>query len=409
MDEFNNIIENERLLKIAIFTAAKQSMKERIIILGGGIAGLTAAIALRQLGYEPVVYESARELKGIGAGFGLASNAMKAFELLGLESEVAQLGYPVDSFRICDELGRALIETDPARLQARYQAENYAFHRADLHKLLMAYLPSEALVLSHRAVSFKQDDDGVDLSFANGENLRGDYLLVADGVHSAIRQQLVPSARPRYAGYTCWRAVVDNRLVGVEEGVETWGAKGRFGLTPLIGDRLYWYACVNAPARDAHYAAYRVADLQAHFSHYHEPVVRALSITKDEDLLWNDIMDIRPLRRFAYGRALLLGDAAHATTPNMGQGACQAIEDAAILKSELRKRATFEEAFIAFEGRRLKRTQYIIETSRRAGWLAQLSNPILVSVRNNLFRLLPNSLAASQLKRLYEEDFIEDY
>src|SRR5690606_31405101 len=150
----------------------------------------------------------------------------------------------------------------------------------------------------------------------DGTTYRCRYLIVADGVRSGARQQLLPQAIPRYSGYTCWRATISNGAIGLHHGSETWGAKGRFGMTPLIHDRIYWYACVNASQNSAVYKNYSVKDLLRNFSDYHNPIPEILSHTSDEDLLWNDIIDLKPLSRFAYNNILLIGDAAHATTPN---------------------------------------------------------------------------------------------
>lgn len=381
---------------------------QKIVVLGAGIAGLTAAIALRQIGFDPLVFESANEIKGIGAGFGLASNAIKAFGCLGLAEEVTALGRWLDSFDICDQWGNTLIRTDPSKLRDLYQAENFAYHRADLHQFLLSKLPASSIVTAKRGQYIQQDKQGITLFFHDGSDIRCDYLLVADGVRSAIRQQLCPSSKPRYAGYTCWRGVVDNRSIGLAKGVETWGAKGRIGMTPLSKDRLYWYACVNAKANDVQYRNYGVSDLHKRFADYHDPIPHVIAATKQVDLLWNDIIDVKPLKHFAFDRVLLMGDAAHATTPNMGQGACQAIEDAVILQVEMQKQQPIEAAFVAFERRRLGRTRYITDTSRQAGWLAQWDNPFWVSLRNTLLKTVPQSIVQYNLKKLYNSDFLQE-
>lgn len=379
---------------------------ERVIVLGGGIAGLTAAIALRQLGFAPLLYEGAGQIRGIGAGFGLASNAMRALDWLGIAKEVMPLGHMLGSFEICDQNGKTLMGMDTERLKQRYQAENFAIHRADLHRYLLSKVPAGSVFLAKRGLRIAQSKEGVEVFFADGSSVKGDYLLVADGVHSAIRQQLLPASKVRYAGYTCWRAVVDNKLVGLQKGIETWGKQGRVGMTPLMGDRLYWYICVNASRNDPHYRQFEVKDLHQRFAHYHDPIPQAIAATEQGALIWNDIVDIKPIKRYAFGRVLLMGDAAHATTPNMGQGACQAIEDAVVLADTLKPGLSMESAFVRFEQRRLQRTHYITNTSRRAGWLAQLDNALLIALRNGILAALPPHLAQYSLRHLYETDFM---
>jgi 2-polyprenyl-6-methoxyphenol hydroxylase and related FAD-dependent oxidoreductases len=375
-------------------------------IIGGGVAGLSAAIALLDLKKDFLVFEQAAVLKGIGAGFGLAANAMQAFDYLGLREEIEQIGYYTETYAILDHKGRTLIAPDTQRLSSRYNQKNFTVHRADLHSYLLSKLPSERILLGKRLKRFEKIADTVSLSFEDGTSYRCRYLIVADGVRSIARQQLIPEAKPRYAGYTCWRATIANGNIGLQHGSETWGPKGRFGMTPLIHDRIYWYACINAPQNSNKYKKYSVTDLLQNFRDYHYPIPEILSNTSDEDLLWNDIVDIKPLTRFAYDNILLIGDAAHATTPNMGQGACQALEDVAVLNQEIKQNSSIETAFKNFEIRRLKRTKYITDTSWKIGRAAQYTHPLMIGVRNTLLRILPTQWTQATLKKLLEVDFM---
>jgi len=186
---------------------------------------------------------------------------------------------------------------------------------------------------------------------------------------------------------------------------ETWGTNGRFGIAPLAGDKVYWFACINAPQNDAKMRSFKVADLQQQFASYHNDVQTLLAQTPDEALIWGDIIDIRPLQHFAFGNIVLIGDAAHATTPNMGQGACQGIEDAIVLADELAKHKTTQEAFLANEKRRLARTRDITNTSWVLGRMAQLENGLLCRVRNALLRSLPEKVKQTQVRKVLKVDF----
>ncbi len=375
-------------------------------IIGGGIAGLSAAISLTGLNRKFLVFEQSSVLKGIGAGFGLAANAMQAFEYLGLRREVEEIGYYTDSYAILDHRGNTLIAPDTQSLSSRYHQKNFTVHRADLHRLLLSKLLSEQLVLGKRLTRFERAENGVLLLFEDGTRYRCRYLIVADGVKSIARQQLIPGSTPRYSGYTCWRATIDNGAVQLRRGTETWGPHGRFGMTPLVDDRIYWYACINATPDNRIYKEYSVRDLLHNFAGYHSPIPQILSNTRDEDLMWNDIIDIKPLPHFAYGNILLIGDAAHATTPNMGQGACQALEDVAVLNDELKQNNGVEKAFKNVEKRRLERTKYITSTSRLIGHAAQYTHPWMIGVRNSLLRIMPPRWAQAKLKKLLEVDFM---
>ena len=377
------------------------------VIIGGGVAGLTAAIALQQLNREFAIFEQTKVLKGIGAGFGLAANAMQAFNLLGIKEGVEKIGFYTSSFNILDHKGNILLAPDTQQLQQKYNQDNFTVHRADLHAHLIHLVNENNLHLGKKALSFEQIGGVIKIHFDDGTHHTAKYLLIADGVKSPLRQQLLPHSTPRYSGYTCWRATIDNSSIQLKKGTETWGPKGRFGMTPLVGNRIYWYACVNSPANNPLYKQFTIADLQNHFADYHHPIPTILAETEDTDLIWNDIIDIKPLQHLAYGNILLLGDAGHATTPNLGQGACQAIEDVAVLVDELKHNKSTIEAFQSFERRRLSRTKYITDTSKRIGEVAQWENPFLIGIRNSIMKVMPSKLAQSNLNKLLSVDFMK--
>lgn len=376
-------------------------------IVGGGVAGLAMAIGLQNIHRDFVLFEQASEVKGIGAGFGLAANAMRALELLGLREEVEKIGHHLHDYNILDNKGEVLVAPDTNALSSQYQQRNFAIHRADLHLYLLSKIEAKHLRLGRKAVRILQHDDSVTVYFDDNTRHTAKSLIIADGVKSPLRQQLVPNSAPRYSGYTCWRATIDNSEILLDKGTETWGKAGRFGMTPLVNGRIYWYACINAAANDNTYRHYTVSDLLAHFGHYHHPIPQVLAQTSDADLIWNDIIDIRPLDHLAYGNALLIGDAGHATTPNMGQGACQALEDVVVLLDELKKTKSTQAAFISFEKRRLKRTRYITDTSAFIGKVAQWENPALIFFRNKLLKALPTRISQQKLNKLLSVDFMQ--
>lgn len=381
------------------------SNTKQFTILGGGIAGLTAAIALKRLGIRAEVFEAAPVIKPVGAGLVLAANAIKGYVKLGIAEKIIARGRLLPTLSILDARGRRIAHADANAIAQKYGLHNFAIHRPELHEALLAELDPEQVHVSKSALRVEQNGDKATLYFQDGSSHETDYLIVADGIHSPIRRQLAPGSTPRYAGYTCWRGVIDNPGLNLTGATETWGREGRFGIVPLAGDKIYWFACVNAPQNDPAMRAVGTADLERIFQKFHDPVPAILRHTPDENLLWNDIIDLKPIPRFAFGNIVLIGDAAHATTPNMGQGACQAIEDAVILVDELALHDDPALAFAAFESRRLKRTHYIVNNSWTLGKIAQWSNPLLVSLRNSLFRLIPESANERQLKTVLEVDF----
>ena len=381
-------------------------MKPKIGIIGAGIGGLTTAIMLHNLGYTCTLFESSPTVRGIGAGIGLASNAIKAFDYLGLEEGIVQISNPIDQFDICSENGKILVQADTSKISKKYDKANYAIHRADLHQFLLGQLNSNQIETSKELEDVKINSN-VQLKFKDHSTAEFDYVIGADGVNSKLRQIFLPKSEPRYAGYWCWRGVVKlENWKSIHKNTETWGRKGRFGISPLTGNRVYWYACVNSNLKDG-VDKFGLEELKKLFQNYHRDIPMLLDLTDEKEVITTPIVDIQPISKFSFSdKVLLIGDAAHATTPNMGQGACMAIEDVAVLQDELKKN-DFPTAFRNFEKRRLDRTKYIIKTSWKAGEIAQTSNPVLISFRNNLLKHLPDFISQRELNRLMKEDFMK--
>jgi 2-polyprenyl-6-methoxyphenol hydroxylase-like FAD-dependent oxidoreductase len=374
-------------------------MKKTFAIVGGGIGGLTLAIALQRKGYDVRVFENAAVVKPLGAGLVLAANAIKAFEKIGISEDVINAGKILKALCIKDQNGAVLSTSDAEKLTAKLGIVNtFAIHRADLHHVLLGHLKDGTVQLNKGCVNFLHDGEKVLLQFHDGSSALADYVIACDGIHSAIRKKLLPDTYPRYSGYTCWRAVVDNIPAGINmnETSESWGPGKRFGIVPLSNNRIYWFACVNARENDPKMRMKTKDDLVEIFSNFHFPVREILKNTNNKQLIWNDIIDIKPLNKFAFGKIVLMGDAAHATTPNMGQGACMAVEDAVIMVSCLDKFPA-EEAFIEFEKRRISRTTKIVNQSWRIGKVAQLENRLLITFRNFALKHTPSAVLERQV------------
>jgi 2-polyprenyl-6-methoxyphenol hydroxylase-like FAD-dependent oxidoreductase len=373
-----------------------------ITIAGGGIAGLSAAIALERLGMQVVLFEAASEIKSAGAGLGLAPNAIAALRQLGLADRVLPLGRQLEAFIITNKRGEIILKTNGAATREKYGVDNFTIHRAVLHKALLEAASSATIVTGKTITGLQMGDGQLQLSFSDNTKHETDFLLAADGINSRIRNALLPHAKKRYAGYTCWRGVVNAPDILMNEAIEIWDTSGRLGIVPLADGKVYWFACIAAKESDETFRTFTVQDLTRYFESFHRLAGELLSRTDEAALLHNDIHDLEPLPHYAFGNILLLGDAAHATTPNLAQGACQAIEDAAVLASVLRQNNNYTDAFIEFEQRRLKRTHYIINESRKLGRVAQISNPLLARIRDQLLPLVPDHFKEKQLHRLYD-------
>ncbi len=368
---------------------------QKALVIGGGIGGLTTAIALTRVGIDVEVYEQASQPRADGAGLTLWANAIRALNALDAAGTITSSVNDDTANAIRRWNGDVLSAIDAQILRQKYGASTVAVHRVDFMHALLAKT-GDCVRFGKRLARYEQDADGIHVTFDDGTQASGDMLIGADGIHSRVRSQMFPASQPVYRGYASWRGVVhfDHRRINGMWG-ETWGQGARFGIVPLSEGRVYWFAPLNRPANSP--PAHHRALLLKTFGNWHDPIPALLNETPDEALLYNDISDIEPLPGWIDGRAVLLGDAAHAMTPNMGQGACQAIEDAAALGSALERHSTYQEAFAAYERARLSHTRRVVMQSRRIGQLGQLENPLLAWVRDTFTRLLPSNLAVSQL------------
>jgi 2-polyprenyl-6-methoxyphenol hydroxylase-like FAD-dependent oxidoreductase len=380
-------------------------MENETTIIGGGIAGLATAISLNKIGINTLIFEAAPRIRAVGAGLGLGANAMMAFKKINLLDEVINEGRILNSFSIYDQNGKLITKTDNKKISEKFGVNNFTIHRANLHQLLISKINPKTIYTNKKVISVDQNNDSIKLQFQDGSTHETEFLIAADGIHSSIRKKILPDVQLRFAGYTCWRAVIDNSKLNLNESCEIWGLGKRFGIVPLANNKIYWFACVNSTQNNSNMAKYKISDIKKKFVEFNGSVQTILDETKNEDLLWNDIIDIKPINHFAYNNILLIGDAAHATTPNMGQGACQAIEDAVIISDEIIKNRKLKEAFINFENRRLKKTHFVTNTSWNIGKIAQIENKLLAYLRNLVFHLTPQKINEKQLEKIYKIDF----
>lgn len=378
------------------------STSPRVAIIGAGIGGLTAAIGLRRAGFEVEVHERAPELCAVGAGLTIQPNAVRALRLLGLGERLERAGAALRVGGLLHQDGvpiSALPRAVGEALLSEAGAPIVGIHRASLQELLLAALGRDVLHLGRTCVGYELHGGGVSARYADGSCASYDALVGADGVRSAIRAQLVQDGEPVYAGYTSWRGVTSDRCgLAADFGGEVWGRGQRFGGCAIDGERFYWFAVANAPAgeRDVDKEEAK-AQLLARFADWAHFVPELIRSTPAAAILRTDIADRPPLSRWGEGCVTLLGDAAHAMTPNLGQGACQAIEDALVLSRELARADSLEHGLRAYEAARRDRANAVLVTSRKLGAVAQWQNPVACALRNTLFRAIPASMMKKQM------------
>jgi len=375
----------------------------KIVIVGGGIGGLCAALALQQSGFCVQLFEREGQIKPVGAGLVLGPNGIKALQLLGLEADIKRYGWQTNHFHLRSHRGATL-----SRLSAD-GAGSPGFRtilRENLHRVLADSLAEGTIQFGRRCVRVEQDASQVTAVFDDGTHVEADLLIAADGIHSAIRKQLQPDRHLRYAGYTCWRGVMSEVPTGyVPECVETWGPQGRFGIIPIDEQQIYWYALRNSRPNDPHFAKWRLGDLIGCFEDYHDPIAQVLASTQEDRILLHDIYDLPPSHQHVYGRVVLIGDASHAMTPNMGQGASQAIEDAVMLAQYLHKHEGSLDGLADYERKRVSRTNQIVRMSWSFGKIAQIEHPLLCALRNGMMALTPSLVNRKQIEFLERVDF----
>ncbi|WP_395297906.1 FAD-dependent monooxygenase [Kitasatospora hibisci] len=361
------------------------------VVVGGGIGGLAAAVGLRLAGWEVTVVERRPELDDAGAGISLAANGLRALTALGVGEAVEAVSRRQYTGGTRTPDGRRLARMDGAALERELGAPIIGIPRAALHRILRAALPAGALVVG-------ADVTAVDTSHGSrvrveygGAALDADLVVGADGIGSALRRRLFPDhPGPAYSGSTVLRAITAHPVEGLDADFElTWGHGAEFGHIAFPDGRAEWHAVLNAPAGVRRPDP--LAELRRRFADWHDPIPALLAATRPEAVLHHDVHELAtPLPSFTAGRIALLGDAAHAMTPHLGQGACQALEDAVTLAAAVGAEATVEAALDRYDAERRPRSQAVARDARRAGRMGQqLAHPLAVAVRNAAIRLTP--------------------
>ncbi|MEV0373020.1 FAD-dependent monooxygenase [Streptomyces sp. NPDC050636] len=350
------------------------------IVIGGGIGGLTAAVALDRRGWSVTVLERAAALEPVGAGIGLAPNAQRALDAIDAGDAVRAMAAWQAAGEIRLPGGRRLARTDNGAAVRRFGGPVVIAHRAALIGLLAARLP-EGAIRTRAATELVDAGDPVQggrparvrIKGAEGgepdEELTADLVVAADGIHSAVRRALFPGhPEPRYAGFTTWRFVAP-APAHPYTAHETWGPGSLWGTVPLHDGRVYAYAAAAVPPRGRAADGER-AELLRRFGDWHHPVPSLLAAVDPAAILRNDVRSAAaPPPAFHRGRVALLGDAVHPMAPNLGQGGCQAIEDAVVLAHEAAPDADLGAALAAYTRQRMPRTMDVVRRSERIGRL----------------------------------------
>jgi 2-polyprenyl-6-methoxyphenol hydroxylase-like FAD-dependent oxidoreductase len=369
----------------------------KALIAGAGIGGLATGIALTQVGLEVDMFERSPQLREVGAGLMIWPNGTRSLQSLGVEVPSQK----VRAIVLRAQRGGVLMESPVDDISRRYGSDVKFVHRADLQAALARRLGSEALHLGAEVVAFEDSGDQVQVRLGDGRTQSGDLLVGADGLRSAVRAQLLGDSDPIYLGSTIWRGVVSSDGIPLERGVGVnWVGRGAEFLAFYVGDAsIYWAGVTKEAKGERAGPGGHKKDLLDRFRQWPEAVPALITATEDGAILRNDMYDRRPVPHWSAGRVTLVGDAAHPMTPNQGQGACQALEDAVALGESLKGASNLAAAFTTYEGLRMKRAYSAVTLSRQATRGVQLENRLACAIRDRLPGLIPRSVMLRLLDR----------
>jgi len=363
-------------------TAAERSA----VVAGGGIGGLATAIGLRRCGWSVTVLERADQLREVGAGWSFAPNALRAVDWLGLGNEFGAISWPSQAgatLRRPD--GRYLMRFHPGR-----DITLLANHRAELHHLLATQLPESCIRTGAHVVEVNQSTDQATITYRTDtgpHEINAALLVGADGIGSAVRQSVFPEAQaPVFQRILCWRGVTEPGSVGPIDGFQTWGRGARFGVHPLPGERVFWFLAIRQSEPGQRYDD-NLAEVMQHTHGWHAPIPAIVRGTMSESVLCHDIYDLDALASYVDRRVCLLGDAAHAMTPFLAQGACQAFEDATVLCARLADNADVPTALAAYDRLRRPRSQRVAKAARADPRLSLSTSALTYRFMTSLTRL----------------------
>lgn len=378
--------------------------KLKVVVIGAGIGGLTSGIALSQAGYEVEIYDRVKEMRPVGAGISLWSNGVKVLNRLGLGEKISQIGGLMDRMQYRTMTGELLNDIDLMPLIYQVGQRPYPVARRDLQNMLLEEFPGK-VNLDYKCIGVEEDETGVTAFFENGYQARGDLLVAADGVRSVLRSYVLgEDVEPQYRGYVNWNGLVpaDAELAPKNNWVIYVGDCKRASMMPVGDDRFYFFFDVPLPQGTSAKPEDYKTELREHFRNWAQPVQTLIDRFDPYTVARLEIHDLGPIDRFVKGRVALLGDSAHTTCPDMGQGGCQAMEDALVLTNYLKStNLGVEYALKRYEIERTERANAIVLKARKRAeqihgkdpevtqkWYAQLAQEEPVDVTNAISKVI---------------------
>lgn len=341
-----------------------------ITIIGAGMAGLTTGIALKKFGHQVTIYEQAEQILPVGAAISLWSNGVKCLNYLGLTEQVEKLGGKMDNLAYIDGLtGDVMTQFSLYPLIEEVGQRPYPVSRAELQNMLMDEFGREDIHLAKKMISFVEEGERVKIQFADGSEIESDLLVGADGTHSITRAYVLgEQVERRYAGYVNWNGLVDvsDDYAAADQWTTFVGEGKRVSLMPVANNRFYFFFDVPLAVGLENDRSQYKALFKQYFKGWCEPVQKLIDAVDVQKTNRVEIHDIEPFANFYKGRVVIVGDAAHSTTPDIGQGGCQAMEDAIYLARSLQINTLgLQDSLRRYQNKRNERANELVLRARK--------------------------------------------
>nr|WP_174510306.1 FAD-dependent urate hydroxylase HpxO [Klebsiella oxytoca] len=341
----------------------------KALVIGAGIGGLSAAVALKNAGIECEVFEAVKEIKPVGAAISIWPNGVKCMQSLGMGDIIDTYGGPMHYLAYnASRDGETLTRFSLAPLVERTGGRPSPIARSELQGEMLDFWGRDAVQFGKRVVRAEEDASGVTVWFTDGTTAHGDFLIAADGSHSALRPYVLGyTPERRYAGYVNWNGLVtiDEQIAPANQWTTFVGEGKRVSLMPVANGRFYFFFDVPLPLGLAEDRDTLRGDLSRYFDGWAPPVQRLIAALDPHTTNRIEIHDIEPFDRLVHGKVALLGDAAHSTTPDIGQGGCAAMEDAVVLGDMFRTHQDITVALQQYEALRCERVRDLVLKARK--------------------------------------------